>query len=65
MSPPGAQLGAQPADVDVDGAGVAGVAVAPDPGEQLLAGEHAAGAGGQELQQLELLARQLQRPRPR
>ena len=61
MALPAAQLGAQPADVDVDGARAAGVAVAPDAREQLLAREDLPRALGQELEQLELLARQLER----
>ena len=50
-----AELGAQPAHVDVDGAGAAEVVVAPDLLEQLRAGEDAARVLGQELHQLELL----------
>src|SRR5215207_6517840 len=36
----GAQLGPQPPDVDVHRPGVAGVAVAPHPGQKLFPGEH-------------------------
>src|SRR5450432_1917190 len=43
----GSELGAQPAHVDVDGAGPAGIAVAPHPRQELLAGEHPARAFGQ------------------
>src|SRR3954468_14239631 len=57
----GAQLGAQAADVDVDGPRAARVTISPHPGQELLAAEHAARAFGQELEQLELLAGQLQR----
>src|SRR3954454_11527572 len=54
----GLDLGAQPLDVDVEGLGVAHVVRAPDPVDQLHAGEHAAGIAHQELQQVELLERQ-------
>ena len=52
------ELGAQVADVDVDGAGVAVVLVAPDALEQLVAREGAAGVRDEELQELVLLGRQ-------
>src|SRR3954469_13128494 len=58
------QLGAEPAYVDVHGPRVPGVAVAPPPGQQLLAGEDAAGSGGEELEQLELLPGQLEGAAP-
>src|SRR4029453_4241563 len=47
-----AELGPEPPDVDVDGAGAAVVLVAPDPGQQGLAGEDLARGLGQELEQL-------------
>lgn len=52
------ELGAQVADVDVDGAGVAVVLVAPDALEQFVAREGAAGVRDEELQELVLLGRQ-------
>ena len=58
----GAELGPQPADVDVDRAGAAEVVVAPDLLQQLGAREHAAGVLGDELEQLELLVREVERP---
>ncbi len=51
----GAELGAQPPDVDVDGAGATEEVVAPDLLQQLGAGEDAAGVLGEVLQELELL----------
>ena len=59
-----AELGAQPPDVDVDGAGAAEVVVAPDLLEQLGAAEHAARVLGEELEQLELLVGQVEQPAP-
>ena len=50
----GLDLGAQPADVDVDQAAVAEVAVAPDPVEQVLAAEDPAGVERQLDEQPEL-----------
>ena len=47
-------LGAQPADVDVDEAAVAEVVVLPDAVEQLLAAEHLAAVEGQLAEQPEL-----------
>src|SRR4051794_6680584 len=55
------ELRAQPSDVDVDGPGAAEVVVAPDLLEQLLAGEDAARVLGQELEELELLEREVER----
>ena len=52
------ELGAQVADVDVDGAGVAVVLVTPDALEQLVAREGAPGVRDEELQELVLLGRQ-------
>ena len=49
-----AQLGPQPADVDVDGPGAAVVLVPPHPRQQRLPGEDLARVGGQELEQLVL-----------
>src|SRR5206468_11913511 len=57
----GAELGAQAADVDVDGARAARVAVARHARQQLLAAEHAPGPLGQELEELELLSGKLER----
>src|SRR5690349_15958458 len=51
----GAELGAQPPDVDVDRAGAAEVVVTPDLLQQLRAGEDPARVLGEELEQLELL----------
>ena len=48
------QLLAQVPDVDVDGARVAVLGVAPDVLEQGLAGEHAAGRAGEGAEDLEL-----------
>ena len=56
----GAELGAEAADVDVDGAGAAEVVVAPDLLEQLLAAEDAARVLGEVLQELELLVGQVE-----
>ena len=53
----GLDLRPQPLDVDVEGLGVADVVAAPDPVDQLAAGEHPAGVAQQELEQLELLQR--------
>src|SRR5215203_833013 len=58
----GAELGAQPPHVDVDGAGAAEVVVAPDLLQQLGAGEDPAGVLGEVLEELELLVGQVQRP---
>ena len=58
------ELGAQPPDVDVDGAGAAEVVVAPDLLQQLVAGEDPAGVLGEVLEQLELLERQVERALP-
>ena len=52
------ELGAQVADVDVDGAGVAVVLVAPDALEQFVARKGAAGVRDEQLQELVLLGRQ-------
>ena len=49
-----AELGPEAPDVDVDGAGAAVVLVAPDPGEQRLAGEDLARVRRQELEPLDL-----------
>jgi len=57
----GAELGAQPADVDVDGAGAAEVVVAPDLLQQLRPREHPARVLSQVLQQLELLVGEVER----
>ena len=57
-----AELGAQPPDVHVDRAGAAEVVVAPDLAQQLVAGEDPARVLGQELQQLELLVGEVERP---
>ncbi len=57
-----AELGAQPADVDVDGAGAAEVVVAPDLLQQLVPGEDPARVLGEELEQLELLVGEVERP---
>ena len=56
----GAELGAQTADVDVDRACAAEVVVAPDLLQQLLAGEDPAGVLGEELEELELLEREVE-----
>ena len=50
------QLLTQALDVGVHRAVVARVLIAPDQGEQVVAGEHAAGGGGQREEQLDLLA---------
>src|SRR4051812_29018572 len=52
-------LGAQALDVHVERLGVAHVVRAPDPVDQRLAGQHPSGVLEQELQELELLQRQL------
>jgi len=56
-----AELGAQAPDVDVDGARAAVVLVAPHPRQQHLAREHLAGVLGEELQQLVLHVREIER----
>ena len=53
-----AELGAQPANVDVHRARAALVAAAPDPREQRLAREDPAAVGGQEREERELLRRE-------
>src|ERR1700733_4817598 len=50
----GLHLGPQAADVDVDQPPVAEVVVAPDPVEQLLAGQHLVRVGGELAQEAEL-----------
>src|SRR6266850_659004 len=62
----GAELGAQPPDVNVHRArlDLVGARVAPHAIEQVLAAEHAPGGGQQGVQQVELLGRQLDRPAP-
>ena len=60
-SPRLAELGAQVQHVRVDGAHAADVAVAPHARQQLLPGEHAADAIGQEAKQLEFVGREAQR----
>src|ERR1700735_1084087 len=57
----GAELGPQAAHVHVDGPGAAEVVVAPHLLEQLGPGKDPARVLGQELQQLELLERQVER----
>lgn len=57
----GAELGAEPPDVDVHGAGAAEVVVPPDLLEELGAREDPAGVLRQVLQKLELLEGQIQR----
>ena len=57
----GAELGAQPPHVDVDGAGAAEVVVAPDLLQQLGAGEDPARVLGEVLEQLELLVGEVER----
>ena len=57
----GAELGPQPAHVDVDRAGAAEVVVAPDLLQQLRAGEDPARVLGQVLEQLELLVGEVER----
>ena len=52
-------------ELNIDGAGIAGVAIAPNPRQELLAGEHATGPRGQELEELKLLARQLEHAAPK
>src|SRR3954447_11586938 len=54
----GLELGAQPLHVDVEGLGVPDVVRAPEPVDQLSAGEDAAGVAQEQLEQLELLQRQ-------
>ena len=56
-----AELGAEATDVDVDRAGAAVVLVAPDPAEQRLAGEDLARVLRQELEQLVLHVREVER----
>src|SRR2546421_5779734 len=56
-----AELGPQPADVDVDGPCPAVVLVSPHTRQQLLAGEHLAGVGGEEPQELVLHIREVER----
>ena len=56
-----AELGPQPTDVDVDRAGAAVVLVAPHPRQQDLAGEHLAGVLREELEQLVLHVREVER----
>src|SRR4029450_8482907 len=60
----GAELGAEAADVHVDGAGAAEEVVAPDLLEELGPGRDPARAGGQEPQQLELLVGEVEWPAP-
>ncbi len=55
-------LGAQPAQVDVDRAGIAGELATPDPLQQLLAGERPSGVRREEREQLELLRAKPLRP---
>ena len=57
-----AELGPEPPHVDVDRARAAVVLVAPHPREQLLAGEHLARVRREELQQLVLHVREVERP---
>src|SRR4051794_38065151 len=57
----GAELGAQPPDVDVDRAGAAVVVIAPDLLQQLGASEDPAGVLREVLQQLELLVGEVER----
>src|SRR5262249_28123624 len=57
-----AELGPQPADMNVDRACPAVVLVAPHPAQQRLAREDLAGMDGEELQQLVLHVRQVERP---
>src|SRR5204862_5590000 len=57
-----AELGAQASDVDVNGARTAVVVVAPHSAEERLAREDLAGMGGEELQQLVLHVREVERP---
>jgi hypothetical protein len=54
------ELGAQTTDVDVDGAGAAVVVVAPHLLQQLGAGEHPSRVLGKELEELELLEREVE-----
>ena len=56
----GAQLAAQPGDVDVDGAAVAHMSVAPDRRHQLVAGVHPVRVRHQVGQQLELEVREVE-----
>src|SRR3954454_642254 len=56
-----AELGAEAPDVDVDGTGTAVVVVAPHPAEQRLPREDLAGVRRQELQQLVLHVREVER----
>src|SRR4051812_38361054 len=57
----GFHLGAQPLHVDVQSLGVADVIGTPDTVDELAAGEHPARIAQQQLEQLELLQRQLHR----
>src|SRR5690606_40682355 len=57
------ELGAQPAHVHVDGAGTAEVVIAPHLLQQLRPAQHPPGVLSEELQQLELLERQVERAR--
>src|SRR5436190_16183142 len=57
----GAELGAQPPDVDVDRAGAAEVVVTPDLLQQLRTGKDPARMLGEELEQLELLEGEVER----
>ena len=50
--------------MDVEGLGVADVVGAPHPVDERLAGQHPAGVGQQELEQLELLQRERHRGAP-
>ena len=56
----GAELGPQPPDVDVHRPGAAEVVIAPHLLQQLGPGEDPAGMLGEELEQFELLERQIQ-----
>src|SRR5439155_11336146 len=56
----GTELRPEPADVDVDGSRPAVEVVAPHLSEECAAGEHAAGVLRQELQQFELLVREVE-----
>src|SRR5258708_3488995 len=58
------ELGAQPAYMHVDSPGAAEVLVSPDLGKQLRPGEHPSRMLREELQQLELLERQVERDTP-
>ena len=54
-------LGPEPLHVDVQGLGVANVVGAPDPVDQLHPGKDAVGVAQQDLEQFELLERELHR----